>query len=75
MILATSRRVRVFAFSRPADLRKGYNGLHGIITTAMGGDVMSGVTDQRRRDDSSSRSGPTGDMLPPPSTQDQTRSN
>jgi hypothetical protein len=29
LILATSRRVRVFALPRAADLRKGYDGLYG----------------------------------------------
>jgi len=42
VILATSRRVRVFAFPRPADLRKGYDGLYGLVTGAMGGDVLGG---------------------------------
>lgn len=53
MILATSRRVRVFAYPRPADLRKGYNGLHGLVQIAMSGDVMSGdlfLFVNRRRD-------------------------
>ena len=42
MILATSRRVRVFAYARPVDLRKGYDGLYVIVTGAMGGDVLAG---------------------------------
>ena len=42
MILATSRRLRVFACPRPTDLRKGYDGLYGIVTGAMGGDVLDG---------------------------------
>jgi transposase len=42
MILAASRRVRVFAYPRPADLRKGYDGLYGIVTQAMGQDVLGG---------------------------------
>lgn len=53
MILATSRRVRVFACPRPADLRKGYDGLYGLVTTTMGGDVLSGdvfLFVNRRRD-------------------------
>lgn len=41
-MLATSRRVRVFAFPKPADLRKGYDGLYGLVTTAMGHDVLGG---------------------------------
>jgi transposase len=53
MILATTRRVRVFALARPADLRKGYDGLYGLVQTAMGADVMSGdlfLFVNRRRD-------------------------
>ena len=53
MILATSRRVRVFAFPRPADLRKGYDGLYGLVTNAMNRDVLSGDLSlfvNRRRD-------------------------
>lgn len=53
MILATSRRVRVFAFPRPADLRKGYDGLFGLVTNAMHRDVLSGdlfLFVNRRRD-------------------------
>lgn len=42
MILGSSRRVRVFAYPRPADLRKGYDGLYGLVTSAMGGDALSG---------------------------------
>ena len=53
MILAASRRVRVFAYGRPADLRKGYDGLYGLVTQAMGGDVLGGdlfLFVNRRRD-------------------------
>lgn len=53
MILATSRRVRVFAYGRPADLRKGYDGLYGLVTQAMGHDVLGGdlfLFVNRRRD-------------------------
>ena len=53
MILATSRRVRVFAFPRPADLRKGYDGLYGLVANAMQRDVLSGdlfLFVNRRRD-------------------------
>ena len=52
MILA-SRRVRVFAYPRPADLRKGYDGLYGLVTTSMGQDVLGGdlyLFVNRRRD-------------------------
>lgn len=42
MIFGSSRRVRVFAYPRPADLRKGYDGLYGMVTSSMGGDVLGG---------------------------------
>ena len=31
MILGTSRAVRVFAYPAPTDLRKGYDGLYGLV--------------------------------------------
>lgn len=42
MILGTSRAVRVFAYSVPVDLRKGYDGLFGIVKTGLGRDPLSG---------------------------------
>jgi transposase len=42
VILASSRRVRVFAYPRPADLRKGFDGLYGLVANAMGCDVLGG---------------------------------
>ena len=42
MILATSRRLRVFACTQPTDLRKGYNGLYALVTNTMGADVLGG---------------------------------
>lgn len=42
MILAASRRVRVFAYPQPVDLRKGYDGLYGLVTNTMGCDVLGG---------------------------------
>ena len=42
MILGTSRAVRVFAHPEPADLRKGYNGLYGLVESALAKDPMSG---------------------------------
>lgn len=35
MILGTSRVVRVFAFPAPVDLRKGYDGLYGLVQTGL----------------------------------------
>lgn len=42
MILGTSRAVRVFAYPAPVDLRKGYNGLFGLVQTGLGRDPLSG---------------------------------
>ena len=53
MILATSRRVRVFAFPQPADLRKGYDGLYGLVANQLRCDVLTGdlfLFVNRRRD-------------------------
>ncbi len=42
MIFGSSRRVRVFAYPRPADLRKGYDGLYGLVQTGLGRDPLGG---------------------------------
>lgn len=42
MILGTSRAVRVFAYAEPVDLRKGYDGLFGLVKTGLGRDPLSG---------------------------------
>ena len=42
MILGTTRSVRVWAFPAPTDLRKGYNGLFGLVKTGLGRDPLSG---------------------------------
>ena len=42
MILGTSRAVRVFAYPEPVDLRKGYDGLFGLVRTGLGRDPLSG---------------------------------
>ena len=42
MILSPSRAVRVFAFPAPVDLRKGYDGLYGLVQTGLKCDPMSG---------------------------------
>jgi transposase len=42
VILASSRRVRVFAYPKPVDLRNGFDGLYGLVTNAMGCDVLGG---------------------------------
>jgi transposase len=42
MILGTSRAVRVFAYPDAVDLRKGYDGLFGLVKTGLGRDPLSG---------------------------------
>jgi transposase len=42
MILGTTRTVRAFAYPRPTDLRKGYDGLFGLVKTGLGRDPLSG---------------------------------
>lgn len=41
-MLTPSRAVRVFAYPAPADLRKGYNGLFGLVTQGLGSDPLAG---------------------------------
>ena len=42
MILGTSRAVRVFAYPEPVDLRKGYDGLYGLVKCRLARDPLSG---------------------------------
>ena len=42
MILSPSRAVRVFAYPAPADLRKGYDGLYGLVQNGLKCDPLSG---------------------------------
>ncbi|MEY2934726.1 MAG: hypothetical protein RL033_5475 [Pseudomonadota bacterium] len=42
MILGTSRAVRVFAYPEAVDLRKGYDGLFGLVKLGLGRDPLSG---------------------------------
>jgi transposase len=42
MILGPSRAVRVWAYPRPTDLRKGFNGLYGLVQNELGRQVLSG---------------------------------
>jgi transposase len=53
MILGTSRAVRVFAYPRPTDLRKGFDGLYGLVQSGLRRDVLGGelfLFVNRRRD-------------------------
>jgi transposase len=53
MILGTSRAVRVFAYPEAVDLRKGYDGLFGLVKQGLGRDPLSGdlflFVNQRRK--------------------------
>lgn len=42
-MIGTTRAIRVFAYPRPADLRKGYNGLYGIVQDELEKDPTSGA--------------------------------
>jgi transposase len=42
MILATSRGVRVYAYPEPVDLRKGYDGLVGLVKQGLQRDPLGG---------------------------------
>ena len=53
-MIGSTRNLRVFAYARPADMRKGFDGLCGIVTSELGADPMSGdvflfVSADRRR--------------------------
>ena len=41
-MIGSTRSLRVFAYPAPADLRKGYDGLHGLVVSELGRDVLSG---------------------------------
>jgi transposase len=53
-VIGSTRQVTVYAFSQPADLRRGYDGLSALVRQAMGRDELSGdlylfVSRTRRR--------------------------
>lgn len=41
-MIGSTRQVRVFALDRPADMRKGYNGLSALVTQELRRDLLSG---------------------------------
>ena len=41
-MIGSTRALKVFAWPRPADLRMGYDGLHGLVTNGLGRDVLAG---------------------------------
>lgn len=51
-MIGAQRRVPVFAYRRPVDLRKGFEGLSALVQQALGRDPLSGAlylfTNRRR---------------------------
>ena len=51
-MIGFTRRVRVFAYAKPADMRKHYDGLYALVVSEMKADPLSGdlflFTNQRR---------------------------
>ena len=53
-MIGSTRSVRVFAYSQPADMRKGFDGLYGLVREHLERDPLSGdmylfVSGNRRR--------------------------
>ncbi len=41
-MIGSTRRLRVFAYTAPTDMRKGHDGLSALVTTHLGHDPLSG---------------------------------
>ena len=41
-MIGSTRNLRVWAYPAPADLRKGYDGLYGLVVSELGRDPLSG---------------------------------
>jgi hypothetical protein len=41
-VIGSTRSVRVFAYTLPIDMRKGFDGLYGLVSTHLGRDPLSG---------------------------------
>jgi len=41
-MIGSTRALRVFAYAAAADLRKGFDGLHGLVAAELGRDPLSG---------------------------------
>jgi transposase len=41
-MIGSTRSLRVFAYAQPADLRKGFDGLYGIVVAELGRDPLDG---------------------------------
>ena len=43
MMFTSTRSVHIFAYPAPVDLRKGYDGLSGLVSTGLQGNVLDGA--------------------------------
>lgn len=41
-MIGSSRRLRVFAYGAPVDMRRGFDGLHGLVANQLKHDVLGG---------------------------------
>lgn len=41
-MIGSTRSVRVFAYGRPVDMRKGFDGLHALAENELGQDILAG---------------------------------
>lgn len=41
-MIGSTRSVRVFAYTEPVDMRKGFDGLYGLVANVLGRDPLSG---------------------------------
>lgn len=41
-MIGSTRSVRVFAYTLPTDMRRGYDGLYGMVQSQLGRDPLSG---------------------------------
>lgn len=41
-MIGSTRSIRVFAYTQPTDMRKGFDGLYGMVKTHLGQDPLSG---------------------------------
>jgi transposase len=41
-VIGSTRRLRVFAYAEPVDMRRGFNGLESLVTEKLGRDVLAG---------------------------------
>jgi transposase len=41
-VIGSTRQVRVYAFTHPVDMRKGFDGLSALVTNELGRDPLSG---------------------------------